>query len=140
MGMSRQQRRANQRRLVKSKDVQAAIEKLDNNAEHFAKVAFEAFKAEEVPKIETAAITKFLLWNMAFLRLKCGYGKKRMLQYVDNLSEFCNDLEFDKVTMQELIELLDEELGINTVEEMQKIKRRAVKSLNDRIEKVKENK
>lgn len=130
--MTRQQRRLNQRKLAKTKDIQAAIEKLDTNAEKFAKAAFESFRAEEVPKIEGAAISKMLLWNMAFLRIKHGYGRKRMLQYVADLAEFCSDMAYDEVTMPQLIEMLDDELKIDTETELRKIQRRAQQSLNNR--------
>lgn len=131
--MSRQQRRANQKKLAKSKDIQAAIERLDKNSEEFAKKAFERFEKEKMPQIQRAAMAKTLLWNMAYLRLKCGYGKKRMLNYLSEIAEFFNDMEFDSVKTEDLLKLLDEELGIDTTEEIEKIKQRAQKSMQDRI-------
>ena len=49
MSMSRQQRRAMERRLAKSGDVADAISKLDRNAERFGKEAYEDWKRKELP-------------------------------------------------------------------------------------------
>lgn len=130
--MSRQQRRARQRLLAKADNIEMAIANLDKNADEFGKKAYDKWVSETEPQIMQKAITKSFIWFLTFLRNKHGYGKVRMERFMRDFMEFCNDMEFYEVSAADMLDTLDDELGIDSRAMIETLRRRADQSMYDR--------
>lgn len=133
MSMSRQQRRAMERRLAKSGDVADAISKLDQNAERFGKEAYEDWKRKELPQVQAETCGMMYLLVLAYARIKRGYGAKRLRDLAYEFNEFCDDMTLEKTTNSELIDLLDSEIkGLDTRKMLEDVQRWGDKKMRER--------
>lgn len=130
--ISRQQRRAEVRQIAKSGEVDKVLDRVAANAELGIKLAMKKWEVEELPTIKSRIRGKTLLYTMAMLRIKYGYGKKRMTDFLNNMLEFDCDMAFDDVPVDDIVDMLNSELGIDTKTMIDRAVRKANNDLHDR--------
>lgn len=130
--ISRQQRRAKVRQIAKSGEVDKVLDRVAANAELGIKLAIKKWEVEELPTIKSRIRGKTLLYTMAMLRIKYGYGKKRMTDFLNNMLEFDYDMAFDDVPVDDIVDMLNSELGIDTKAMIDRAVRKANNDLHDR--------
>jgi hypothetical protein len=112
---TRQQRRAMARKLAKSSNVQAAINKLDANSEQFAKAATKEWIDIEKPKIIAEVQGQMFTLFLGYMKMKYGFGKDRLTKLAYGLNEFCDDMKMLKVPMQEVMDMIESETATRKV-------------------------
>lgn len=130
--ISRQQRRAKVRQIAKSGEVDKVLDRVAANAELGIKLAIKKWEVEELPTIKQRIRGKTLLYTMAMLRIKYGYGKKRMTDFLNNMLEFDYDMAFDDVPVDDIVDMLNSELGVDTKAMIDRAVRKANNDLHDR--------
>ena len=112
---TRQQRMAMARKLAKSSNVQAAINKLDANSEQFAKAATKEWIDIEKLKIIAEVQGQMFTLFLDYMKMKYGFGKDRLTKLAYGLNEFCDDMKMLKVPMQEVMDMIESETATRKV-------------------------
>lgn len=127
-------RRKNALRMAKSQDMKVVQQKYEVDTKIASQVALEMWKQENMEDIKGAYMGHMLLTVLAFLRIKKGYAKKRITDFMTELNDFMTDMSYDKVKNEEIVEMLEDETGVNVKELFAMLDRKAKRDIKERRE------
>lgn len=67
---------------------------------------------ETVDRVSREAFERMMVLSLLVLRDEWGFGSKRMERFIDRLSELIEDVSEGRLSMDDIADALEEELGI----------------------------
>lgn len=67
---------------------------------------------ETVDRVSREAFERMMVLSLLVLRDEWGFGSKRMERFIDRLSELIEDVSEGRLSMDDIVDALEDELGI----------------------------
>ena len=111
--LTRQQKRALARELAKGNDVRGQVETV---LHHATATAFDITAEERKAALKEKqddTIGQMLVLIIAYMRMKRGHRGEWLCKFTRDFNEFCNDMMMEKASVDQLLNLLQEETGVD---------------------------
>ena len=119
--MSRQQRRQRIREMAKAPNLQAAMDKLDQNSQAFEEKAMKKIRQEIEPQVFKRAQGEAIVLVLAVLHLHYKHRGPWLENFLKEFVEFSDQMLWDGVQLQEILDMLKEETGVDFLEATKKL-------------------
>lgn len=113
MKLSRQQRRAKARALAKGKDIRAEVADMYHQATAQAFDITAQEREAALKEMQSDTIGQMLVLIIAYMRIKKGHTGKWLVEFTKDFNEFCDDMMLDRVKVDDLFQMLQEETGVD---------------------------
>lgn len=80
-----------------------------------AEKSYERLKKEYIPEIQG----EIILYVLAYLRCECGYGAKRIKDFIHGFNAFADVMRMDGTHSTQIVQMLREECGVDIVHEFE---------------------
>ena len=111
--LSRQQRRAKARELAKGLNVRGEIAEMYQQATEKAFDVTAQEREAALKEVQANTIGQMLVLIISYMRIKKGHTGKWLTEFTHEFNEFCNDMMVNKVTTDDLFEMLKDETGVD---------------------------
>jgi hypothetical protein len=111
--LSRQQRRAKARALAKGKDIRAEVADMYHQATAKAFDITAQEREAALKEMQSDTIGQMLVLIIAYMRIKKGHTGKWLVEFTKDFNEFCDDMMLDRVKVDDLFQMLQEETGVD---------------------------
>ena len=84
-------------------------------SKEIAEKSYERLKKEYIPEIQG----EIILYVLAYLRCECGYGAKRIRDFIHGFNAFADVMRMDGTHSPQIVQMLREECGVDIVREFE---------------------
>ena len=113
MSFTRQQRRRMARDLAKTGNIEQGLQAIEARAIQATDSAIDEIQREHIERTKGEMQGQMFTLVLAYVRIKRGFGKKRLLELAEEFFEFCDDMMINQVQIQDLFDMIKDETGID---------------------------